>query len=308
MSSHIVQGYADYCSCRLYIQHKMSDTEDCPPGITAHLPPLDETPPPHTATPSLPPTHAGAPIPPWSDTAREYMVLERFPHLRRRLEGTLDSLQPQASPAHEANTCARESHQNSTLQRSLVPLQIAMSLVVQTITSNPTPLSLSPSFSLSLQEREELRQLVEQRRVEVGVGGDCHAPLHGKVSLLAGGNLVHVGVDAVVNASNHWLTSGKGVNGALHSAAGQCLLEECLSLGGCAVGEAKMTSGYNLPASHVTHTVGPEGKDQDRAQSLRWVGLVVSSGWGCSTQGLSQHYPQCELEQKLSPSLLQVVL
>ena len=62
-----------------------------------------------------------------------------------------------------------------------------------------------------------------------------------------------------------------GVNGVIHSAAGRCLLEECLSLGGCDVGEAKITSGYNLPAGHVIHTVGPEGKDKDRAALLRSV-------------------------------------
>ena len=60
----------------------------------------------------------------------------------------------------------------------------------------------------------------------------------------------------------------------IHSAAGRCLLEECLSLGGCEVGEAKMTSGYHLPAKHVIHTVGPEGKDEDRGQLLRSVGVA----------------------------------
>ena len=62
-----------------------------------------------------------------------------------------------------------------------------------------------------------------------------------------------------------------GVNGALHSAAGRCLLEECLALGGCDVGQAKMTSGYDLPARHVIHTVGPHGNDKDRAALLRCV-------------------------------------
>lgn len=47
------------------------------------------------------------------------------------------------------------------------------------------------------------------------------------------------------------------------------MLEECLALGGCRVGEAKLTSGYNLPARNVIHTVGPEEQDPDRAALLR---------------------------------------
>ena len=61
-----------------------------------------------------------------------------------------------------------------------------------------------------------------------------------------------------------------GVNGAIHSGAGECLLEECIRIGRCEVGDAKLTSGYNLPARNVIHTVGPEGKDADREEKLRY--------------------------------------
>ncbi len=103
------------------------------------------------------------------------------------------------------------------------------------------------------------------------------------------GDITNVRVDAVVNAANSSLLGGGGVDGAIHRAGGPRILEECRQIiarqGGCATGQAVITSAGNLPSKYVIHTVGPvygqSPQDADLLRNCYINSLKLASDYHC---------------------------
>ncbi|MBM4055582.1 MAG: O-acetyl-ADP-ribose deacetylase [Planctomycetes bacterium] len=100
---------------------------------------------------------------------------------------------------------------------------------------------------------------------------------------LAIGDITQQDTDAIVNAANTTLLGGGGVDGAIHRAGGPKILEECKKIGGCPTGEARITTGGNLKARYVIHTVGPvycggKKNEQTLLENAYRNSLIVASG------------------------------
>jgi len=109
-----------------------------------------------------------------------------------------------------------------------------------------------------------------------------------RVSLYQG-DITKLEVDSIVNAANRSLLGGGGVDGAIHAAAGPRLLEECRGLNGCITGQSKITRGYDLPALHVIHTVGPIYNSQERAERAEQLASAYRTSLAVAVENSIRH-------------------
>jgi len=100
------------------------------------------------------------------------------------------------------------------------------------------------------------------------------------------GDITSEETDAIVNAANSRLMGGAGVDGAIHSAGGPSIMEECRKIGGCPTGQAVITTGGNLKAKYVIHTVGPVYQGGTKGEANLLKSAYLSSLKLASARGL----------------------
>lgn len=103
---------------------------------------------------------------------------------------------------------------------------------------------------------------------------------------LVEGDITREETDAIVNAANTRLMGGAGVDGAIHRAGGPSIMEECRKIGGCPTGQAVITTGGNLKAKYVIHTVGPIYQNGTKGEADLLKSAYLSSLKLASAKGL----------------------
>jgi len=102
---------------------------------------------------------------------------------------------------------------------------------------------------------------------------------------LVEGDITQQDTEAIVNAANPSLLGGGGVDGAIHRAGGPEILAECRKLGGCATGDARITTGGRLKARYVIHAVGPVYRQEDPQRAAE----LLSSAYRRSLEVADEH-------------------